>query len=555
MSPCRLFCAVVLTVLSPFVLAQEPSKALEYYSHVQEFSAANAAGRWAEAEDAARKALAISTVDGDVWMGFANSLMRQRKFEQAIEPYMQALDKGAFVNKHAAVASFNLAVCNANLGRNDEALKWLKEAFDKGHRDIRVFRNSDFAALKGNPAYDEMAADRDLTGVSRNEGLAYDLWFLDRELRRIHFAPYAVTPKDALDRELASIKAAIPAMSNDEFYIRARKYVAMVGDGHTALRANQWTEVEARALPVRFVKFTDGVFVTGATEEHKGLLEMRLQSIAGVTVDDLWKLCAPLVSKDNTYDDVAQVPALFAFASVLKGLKLAQRDSVACSLIDRQGRVTRIDLPFVTSPALLQPYQTGAMRPAYLKSPNLPYWYEYLEAEKTVYLQYNAVRQNPDEAMEAFMARIFTEVGARPIEKFVVDVRFNGGGNSFMNSAIQRPIMRNENINKRGTLFIITGRNTFSAAQNFTTDFMRESEAIFVGEPTGSRPNFVGETNPVVLPYTKMRMTVSDLYWQRSWPMDHRQWIPPDLPTEMSSAHFFAGRDPAMEAILAFGKG
>jgi hypothetical protein len=51
-----------------------------------------------------------------------------------------------------------------------------------------------------------------------------------------------------------------------------------------------------------------------------------------------------------------------------------------------------------------------------------------------------------------------------------------------------------------------------------------------------------------------MRMTVSDLYWQRSWPMDHRQWIPPDIPTEMSSTTLFAGRDAAMEAILAFGK-
>jgi C-terminal processing protease CtpA/Prc len=153
------------------------------------------------------------------------------------------------------------------------------------------------------------------------------------------------------------------------------------------------------------------------------------------------------------------------------------------------------------------------------------------------------------------MERLFKETEGKPIEKFVIDVRFNGGGNSFLNSGIQRPVMRNPEINKRGKLFIITGRNTFSAAQNFTTDFMRESEAIFVGEPTGSRPNFVGETNPVILPYTQMRMTVSDLYWQRSWPMDHRQWIPPDVPTEMSSAVLFAGRDAAMEAILAFGKG
>ncbi|HXH61203.1 MAG TPA: hypothetical protein VNI20_07570 [Fimbriimonadaceae bacterium] len=49
-----------------------------------------------------------------------------------------------------------------------------------------------------------------------------------------------------------------------------------------------------------------------------------------------------------------------------------------------------------------------------------------------------------------------------------------------------------------------------------------------------------------------MRLTVGDLYWERSWPLDSRTYIAPDLPTEMSSQIFFAGRDPAMEAILSF---
>ena len=53
--------------------------------------------------------------------------------------------------------------------------------------------------------------------------------------------------------------------------------------------------------------------------------------------------------------------------------------------------------------------------------------------------------------------------------------------------------------------------------------------ARFVGEPTGSSPNFVGETVPFRLPYSGFTVNVSDLYWQTSWPMDHRTWIPPDL--------------------------
>lgn len=45
-------------------------------------------------------------------------------------------------------------------------------------------------------------------------------------------------------------------------------------------------------------------------------------------------------------------------------------------------------------------------------------------------------------------------------------------------------------INWRGALFVIIGRNTFSAAQNSATLLDRHTHAVFVGEPTGSRPSF-----------------------------------------------------------------
>ena len=543
-----------LVFTSGLVFCQEPSRALEYYALVQKFSQAIGEGRWEEAADAGSKALEISQVDGDLWMQYGNALSRLNKHEQAITAFKKSLELGAFANKHRAVASFSIASASAKLGNKDDALKWLNEAFNAGHRDIRVFRNTEFELLKGYGNYDDLAANKDVSGLSRNDGLAYDLWFLDRELRRIHFDPYMATNKATLDREFAAIQAAIPSLTDDEFYVRCRRYVAMVGDGHTALRMGDWTSPDTRQLPVRFIKLTDGVFVNGATDQFKSLVGARLVSISGTSVDAAWSKMAELVSRDNIYDDAAQVPAMLGFASLLKGTGLVGGDAVKLSLRQKDGTTSMVELPLAPPAQVAMVWQSFNPVPLYLRNTEKPYWFTYIEEERTVYLQYNSVRNDPTEPMTAFMDRVFKETEGKPVEKFVIDVRFNGGGNSFLNSAIQRPVMRNPAINTRGKLFIITGRNTFSAAQNFTTDFMRESEAIFVGEPTGSRPNFVGETNPVVLPFTKMRMTVSDLYWQRSWPMDHRMWIPPDIPTETSWALYFAGRDPALEAVFAFGK-
>src|SRR5262249_61709986 len=104
---------------------------------------------------------------------------------------------------------------------------------------------------------------------------------------------------------------------------------------------------------------------------------------------------------------------------------------------------------------------------------------------------------------------------------------------------------------QRGKLFVIIGRNTFSAAQCGVTHIERNTNAIFVGEPTGSSPNHVGESNVLNLPYSKMRASISDLYWQNSVAMDYRTWIAPQIYTPPTFAAFRADRDPALEAILA----
>jgi hypothetical protein len=116
-------------------------------------------------------------------------------------------------------------------------------------------------------------------------------------------------------------------------------------------------------------------------------------------------------------------------------------------------------------------------------------------------------------------------------------------------------LIKNEKINKRGNLFVITGRRTFSAAQNLSTFLERQTAAIFVGEPTGSSPNFVGEEDFITLPYSKVNVNVSDLFWQSSWPGDKRTWIAPTLYIPPTFKAYSANRDAALEAIVNWSKG
>lgn len=98
-------------------------------------------------------------------------------------------------------------------------------------------------------------------------------------------------------------------------------------------------------------------------------------------------------------------------------------------------------------------------------------------------------------------------------------------------------------------IYLITGRNTFSAAQNFVNRVEQWTDAIFVGEPSASSPNFVGEETSLLLPYSRLCGSISTRYWQDSNPGDDRSWITPAVPVEPIAADYFAGRDAAMEAI------
>jgi hypothetical protein len=190
--------------------------------------------------------------------------------------------------------------------------------------------------------------------------------------------------------------------------------------------------------------------------------------------------------------------------------------------------------------------------PIYLKNNYADYWFEYMPETKTVYFQFNRVHNDPQEPLTKFCDRLFKFINEHEVNRLVVDMRWNPGGDTTISLPLIWGLVRCEKINERGKLFVIIGGRTYSAAQNVATFIERNTKAIFVGEPTGSGPNFIGEDNPFELPYSKIMANVSEFYWQSSWPFDHRTWIAPLLYTPPTFEAYSKNRDLAMEAILAY---
>ena len=196
----------------------------------------------------------------------------------------------------------------------------------------------------------------------------------------------------------------------------------------------------------------------------------------------------------------------------------------------------------------------GAKRPEPISFKNNEdrFWFEYVPEKKLVYFQFNVVGDKPDETLEKFCGRLFAFINDKPVDYLVIDMRNNGGGNNYLNRPLVHGLIRSDRVNRFGHLFVLIGRRTFSAAMNGAVDIERNTNAVFVGEPTGSSPNFVGETTILVLPCSGLRLSCSSLYWQSSTATDRRTWISPSIVAEPSIAAFAENRDPGLEAIFAY---
>jgi hypothetical protein len=165
-------------------------------------------------------------------------------------------------------------------------------------------------------------------------------------------------------------------------------------------------------------------------------------------------------------------------------------------------------------------------------------------------VQYNAVRDKPEETVAEFFDKVFTFADARQVERFILDIRRNGGGNGYLNQPIIHGLIKRDRINQPGKLFTIIGRATFSAAMMLTDDLEKHTKTLFVGEPTGASPNMYGDAEKIVLPNSGLEIWASALHWIYSEPRDDRPWIAPNIPARLSSEDYRARRDPALEAIL-----
>lgn len=517
---------------------------------------------WTEAAALWEKVVAKNPVNGSFWHQLASARYRERDYRQAIAAYQKVIALGVGFPSSAA---YQVARCHALLGEKEAALKWLEQSFEMGFRDLRAAQNdADLQALRDDPRYRKIVALADTGKMSRDEGWRYDLQLLAREVKRKGYAFVRPLSKEEFDTAVKKLHDAIPKLSDMQVTIEMMKLLRQVGDGHTGLLSSGQRAEWLKTLPMQFYLFEEGLFIIAADPRYKDLLGAQVLRFGERTVEQVIGALDPLISRDNEIWVKQRAPYLMRRLPLLNGLGLIPNPEKATLLLrEMSGQTRSVEitadqsqpniwnvLPNPSAWVNLPQTLTGPL-PLYLKNMAASYWFEYLPERKLVYFQFNVVRNDQQEPLAQFCARLFKFIGEYEVEKLVIDLRWNNGGNTTLLPSLIHGLIRSERINHRDRLFVIIGRRTYSAAQNAATFIDRHMNVTFVGEPTGSSPNFIGEELIFTLPHSQLQANVSDFYWQSSWPMDYRAWIAPQIYRPPTFAAYRANRDPALEAIFS----
>lgn len=388
-----------------------------------------------------------------------------------------------------------------------------------------------------------------------------DLRVLADQLPKRHKNLFVALTREQFEQTVKQLDERIPTLNPQQIFVEMQRIVARVKDGHTLIaRRDLQGGFIPRRYPLTLFLYRDGLFVQSAATEYAPAVGGRVVKIGNATMEQAIRAVGEVISSDNEMNLKQRIPRSLIMADTLYGLGLIEDMENARFVIEQKGEQIAVDLKPVSYDATWQAIDArdnSAPPPLWLKDPQNNYWFEYLADSKTVYVQYNSVADKKDETIAAFAKRLFAFAEANPVDRLVLDIRRNGGGNAQLNLPLVHGLIRSDKLNQAGKLFILIGRGTFSAATQLVGDLERHTQAIFVGEPTGGKPNHYGLSGlsgptSFRLPHSRLIVEHSNEFMQRGVPGDDSPWKAPLLAAELTSDDYRTNRDPMMEAALNY---
>lgn len=416
-----------------------------------------------------------------------------------------------------------------------------------------------------------------------------DLDFVVETLKTRHYKPFTSVREQVLDSLHRDIRSKIDSYSDEQIICELSRLTSLFKWGHTRLtlpvnsdhlglylghrqekRPSEMISMFSM-LPLRFVKFSEGIYVESTTREHTQLLGKKLTHIGDQAIEDVLDRISPYIAYENESARALLSAAYLSIADLLYVAGISPSKSNIPLTFEGDERLTMEPIGYENTSEWID-YLTGndIKKPLWLKNTDHGmwkivtndeffsrvdqyYWYQYLEEKKSFCIKINYLFHHPEKSIAVFMHEAMKEAALKQADKLILDLRHNRGGSADVNRAVKLALQRWPKISEFGKVFVIVGRHSYSASVILAMDLEKEFNVLLIGEELGGKPQHIGDSERYVLPNSglTLRVSVREHHDWTGLPDRSSSWVHYHIP--MTFEDYKQGIDRSLEFASAYG--
>ncbi|HFA48994.1 MAG TPA: hypothetical protein ENJ95_08255 [Bacteroidetes bacterium] len=388
-----------------------------------------------------------------------------------------------------------------------------------------------------------------------------DLAYLKTELPKRHQNLFFKLPKKEFNATMDALIKESMTLPKIVIGVRLQQLMAKIGDSHTGIRLTKFIDT-SKVIPIFVHWFDDGFFITHTTETYKEEIGSEIVRINNIPIKTVADSIATLLVQDNQAMNKSYLAGYFCLPELLIYFGFIGTDEKVIFQLKKENEIFEKE------------FTVGGVKKLNVELPiekkrigdqnrRAFFWEKYIEADSIYYIQYNRCFSKESEkkygnrkrakkypSFKKFQKKVFATIKEKPINKFIFDMRYNGGGRAVVARGFIEKLKEVEKINQKGKLFVLVGRSTFSSAVINAMDFKEQTNAIFIGEETSGNPNYYGSARSFKLPTCGVRVWYSAKHFK--YAEEESNSFLPDIAVPVYFKDIITGKDAAYEAVKAY---
>ncbi len=362
-------------------------------------------------------------------------------------------------------------------------------------------------------------------------------------------------------------------MSKNEVRVALMELIAKLKDGHSGIWIQDmvFPDRDTKWFPIRMYYFEEGLYIVAADAKYSDYIGGKVEKIGNFSEREASEKLFEISNGENKYGDMFKAPMFMIYPPILNALGIIEDEEklvLKVRLSDGSLKEIRVASEIYNKGigAFFDNFQSPSLNSIRLDEKlninwqstkwdlDPPYVVNYMEDKATLYVKLNVLRDPPNFSIMDTYTELWDIVEKKKVDKLILDLRNNGGGNLGNGWPFIFKINELSELNDKKKLIVLTGRKTFSAATAFMSMLETHTNATFIGEPSGGRPNqtegISGARGVTKLEKIDVDVVLSRGKWSHTYPFDPREFIVPDIMIPESISDWMKGIDSAYNKAI-----